>query len=65
MSFGMEMMIMVALLMYILTGIVGIALTVWLIKVFGPFYKMMFKQMNRMYSEMENEEEEAELQRVK
>jgi hypothetical protein len=65
MSFGLESMIMVALLVYALTGLVSIGMLVWTIKVFGPVYKVMIKQMNRMYAELEEDEQEVELQRIK
>jgi integral membrane sensor domain MASE1 len=62
MSLSMEIMIMVALMMYVLTGIVGMVILAWYGKIFGPFIKIMMKHMNKMYSEME--EAEAEQQEI-
>jgi hypothetical protein len=59
MSLGMEIMIIVALLVYVVTGIVGMAILGWYLKVLGPLMKIMTKQWNKMYSEIA-EAEEAE-----
>jgi hypothetical protein len=64
MGLGMETMIMVALLVYVVTGIVGMAILGWYLKVLGPLMKIMTKQYKDMYSELE-EEVEADLQRIK
>jgi len=63
MTSGMEIMIMVALLVFILTGLISIGLTIWYMKSFMPMIKIMTKQWTKMYGEME--EEEVELTRVK
>lgn len=57
MSLGMEIMIMVALLVYVTTGIVGLLVLVWYTKAFGPVLKLMTKQLKEEYGK--NEEEEA------
>lgn len=62
MGFGMEMLIMVALVVFILTGGVSIVLTVWLIKTFGPMYKAMGKQMKEMYGSKDEEMDEVTIQ---
>lgn len=49
MSFGMEIMIMVALLVYVVTSVVTVGLTVWLIRLYRPFFKVMMKQMKEIY----------------
>lgn len=64
MSLGMEIMIMVALVMFILTSMFNIGLTMWAIKSYAPIMKLMTKQMKLMYSELE-EEEEVGLKRIK
>ena len=56
MSLGLEIMIIVALVMFVLTSVVSIGLTLWFIKVYAPVMKLMTKQMTRMYSEMLDEE---------
>jgi hypothetical protein len=56
MGLGLEMMIIVALLVYVVTGLVTIGMLVWYAKVFGPMFKQMMKQMNKMYGELEDEE---------
>jgi hypothetical protein len=56
MSLGLEIMIMVALLVFVVTGIVSIGITVWYIKQFGPMFKQMMKQYTKMISDLEDEE---------
>lgn len=60
MSFGLEIMIIVALLVYVVTGLVGIGLLVMYLRVFGPVMKLMTKQWKRMYSEIEAEQAEED-----
>lgn len=52
----MEMMIMVSLLVYVVTGVVALGVLVWYLKTFGPVLKLMTKQMKQTYSEEESEE---------
>jgi flagellar basal body-associated protein FliL len=51
----MEIMIMVALVMFILTGMISIALTLWYVKVFHPFIKPLTKVYSKMLGQLEEE----------
>ena len=53
----MSVLIMLALGAYAITTIVGFVFAMWLIKVFMPFYKTMFKQMQEQLMELSEEEE--------
>lgn len=63
MSLGMEIMIMAALAMFVLTSVISMGITVWFVKAYAPIMKLMTKQMKEMYSE--SEEEETKLERIK
>lgn len=65
MTFGMEIMIMVALAVFVVTGLVSIGLTLWYLKAFGPVFKKMLKQYTMMIDELEEDEEEVEIKRIK
>lgn len=56
MSLGLEIMIIVALVMFVLTSVVSIGLTLWFIKMYAPVMKYMTKQMTQMYGGLEDEE---------
>jgi hypothetical protein len=64
MSLGLEIMIMVSLLVFILTGMVSVGVTIWALKVYAPIIKLTTKQVQKMYSELD-EEEAVKLERIK
>lgn len=53
---GMEALIMMALLAFMITNLVSIAIVAWFIKLTVPFYKHMNKQLKKLFSELEKEE---------